>query len=138
MSVTARLSPPPAEAVDVVVANVPPGRRIEQLTLIDTQGIRHSAASLVPVSATEGGATTRPIFGIGASGGSSSGIKPRLTLGWNIARSGPSRTSRRVEARVPIPAPSAYLATSKRWRVEVSFTEIDGEIRTLGFPIASP
>ena len=79
MSVTAHLAPPPDEAVDVVLANVPPGRRIEQLTLIDAEGGRHQAASLVPVSVAEGSATNRPIFGIGASGGSSSGIKPQLT-----------------------------------------------------------
>ncbi len=138
MSVAARLAAPPAEAVRVVVANVPPGRQIEQLTLIDATGARHPAKSLVPVSVAEGSTTARPVFGLSARGGSSSGFQPSLGIGWNIMRSGSDRTSRRIEAQVPIPDPAAYRATSQRWRVEVGFTEIDGEKRTLGFPIAGP
>jgi hypothetical protein len=138
MSVTARLVAPPAKAVDVVVANVPPGRRIEQLTLIDAQGGHNTAPSLVPVSVAEGGATTRPFIGIGISGGSSSRIRPSLSLGGNITRSGSDRISLRIEARVPIPDAAAYRATSKSWRVEVVFTEINGETRTLAFPVGGP
>ncbi len=138
MSVTARLAPPPAEAVDVTIANVPPGRRIGQLTLIDPEGGRHPAPSLVPVSVAEGGLTTRPLIGIGISGGSSSGIRPSLTLGGNITHTGSDRTSRRVEARVPIPNPTAYRAAARRWRVEVGFTEIGGKVRHLTFPTQTP
>ncbi len=136
MKVTAR--PAAAAAVQVLIADVPPGRRIERVALIDAQGMRHPADSLVPVSVTEGGARAGPSIGIGVTGGSSSGINPSLSLGWNVLGGGAERQSRRIEARVPLADPAAYRAAPGSWRVEIVFTEIDGARRTLTFPAQPP
>ena len=139
MQVAPRLAQPPARAVEVLVANLPPGRRIEQVFLIEPGGARYAAPDLVPVRTTEGGLDAGPSVGVRVTGGSSSRIRPSLNLGWNITGGRPERNSRRVEARVPIPDPAAYRADAPRWRVEVGFTELDGRRRTLTFPAgASP
>lgn len=136
MEVTTRLAAPPAQVVEVVVGHIPPGRRIERMTLIDPDGARYPARSLVPVTTTEGGLRSGPNVGVGVTGGSSSGINPSISLGWNITQGEAERTSRRVEAQVPIPDPAAYRANPARWRIEIEFVEIDGERRRLSFPAA--
>ena len=134
MGAAARLAAPPAEAIEVLVFDVPPGRRVERIGLIDAQGGRHDAETLVPVTRTEGGTEAGPSIGIAVTGGSSSGITPSLTLGWSSVGAEVERTSRRVAARVPIPDPTAYRANGARWRIEVDVVEIDGARRTLSFP----
>ena len=138
MQVAARLAAPPAQTVEVQVANLPPGRRIEQVVLIEPGGARYAAPDLVPVRATEGGLDSGPSVGVRVTGGSSSRIRPSLNLGWNITGGQPERDSRRIEARVPIPDPAAYRAEASNWRVELVFTELDGARRTLSFPIRQP
>jgi len=135
MAVSARLAAPPAEAVEVEVGNIPPGRRIERVVLIDAEGARHPAPALVRLRTSEGGLTSGPSLGVGLTGGSSSGVNPSISLGWNVSGAEPAREGQRVEARVPIPDPAAYLANASRWRVEIGFTELDGEPRTLTFPV---
>jgi len=137
MEITARLAAPPAQSVEVEVTNVPPGRRIERITLIDPEGGRHPAAELVTVRATEGGLTSGPRVGVGVSGGSSSGISPSIGLGWNVTGSQAERSTQKIEAQVPIPDPAAYQTDAPRWRIEIAFTEIEGETRTLTFPASA-
>lgn len=136
MEVTARLAAPPEQAVNVRVGNLPPGRSIEQVVLLDPEGTRHAAESLMPVRGTESGVTSGPSVGVRITGGSSSRITPSLSLGGNITGAEPKRDSQRVEARIPIPDPAAYRAEAPRWRIEVSVTELDGARRTLTFPAA--
>lgn len=138
MAVSARLTAPPAESVVVEIGNLPPGRRIEAIALLDPTGGRHLAPSLTTVRGTEGGLNSGPFVGVGVTGGSSSGINPSLSLGWNVTGGEPERATQRIEATVPIPDPAAYRADSARWRVEVTFTELDGERRTLLFPARAP
>lgn len=137
MTVAARLAAPPVQAVEIEVANIPPGRRIERIALIDPEGGRHPAPELVTVRTTEGGVTSGPSLGVGVSGGSSSGINPSLSLGWNITGAQAERSDTRIEAEVPIPDPAAYLTEAPRWRIEIGFTEIEGETRTLTFPASA-
>ncbi len=137
MAVSARLAAPPAQAVEVEVGNIPPGRRVERVVLIDAEGTRHPAPTLVTLRTSEGGLTSGPRVGIGVSGGSSSGINPSISLGWNVTGDQTARSGQRIEARIPIPDPAAYRATAPRWRVEVGFTELDGEPRTLTFPVGA-
>jgi hypothetical protein len=138
MQVSARLAAPPAEAVVVEIGKLPPGRRIEAVALLDPTGSRHVAPSLTVVRGTEGGLSSGPFVGVGVSGGSSSGISPSISLGWNVTGGDPERATQRIEAAVPIPDPAAYRADSAHWRVEVIFTELDGERRTLVFPARAP
>lgn len=138
MQVSARLAAPPAEAVMVEIGKLPPGRRIEEVALLDPSGGRHIAPSLTKVRGTEGGLSSGPFVGVGVSGGSSSGISPSISLGWNVTGTDPERATQRIEATVPIPDPADYRADSTHWRVEVIFTELDGERRTLMFPARAP
>ncbi len=138
MWVSARAAVPPSDAVQVVIAEVPPGRRIERIALIDPHGARYPADAPVPVTGIEGGGGVRPRVGIGVTGGSSSGINPSVSLGWNVFGGEAERTSRRVEARVPLPDPADYRNSAAAWRIEVVVIEVDGARRTLNFPAQVP
>ena len=138
MEVSARLATPPAPEVEISVANLPPGRQVEMIALIDPQGARYPARLATPVTVTEGGVKSGPTVGVGVRGGSSTGIQPSVSLGWNVSRGQAVRTSRRLEAVAPIPDPAAYRDQASRWRVEVVVTEVDGARRTLSFPAAQP
>lgn len=139
MGVRTRLAGPPAAAVEVLVFDVPPGRRVEGVALVDPQGRRHAAESLVPLTVETGPGVSRPTIGFGVTGGSASGVHPWIGLDWAIlGGAGPARDSRRVLARVPIPDPAAYRAQATRWRVEIAVVELTGEARTLSFPAQAP
>lgn len=134
MEVSTRLAPPPAREVEISLAGLPPGRRIEGIVLIAPDGARYPAALSAPVRATEGGVKSGPTLGVGVRGGSSTGIQPSVTLGWNVSRGQAERTSQRLEARAPIPDPAVYREEAARWRVEVTVMEVEGARRTLSFP----
>lgn len=138
MHVSARAAVPPSDAVEIVIAEVPPGRRIEHVALIDPGGTRYPAEALAPVTRSESSGGARPRIGIGVSGGSSSRIRPSLSLGWNLLGGEAERSSRRVEGRVALPDPADFRASAARWRIEVIVTEIDGARRTLSFPAQAP
>lgn len=138
LEVSARLAAPPAPEVEISVANLPPGRRVEAIALIDPEGARYPARLSAPVTSTEGGVKGGPTVGVGVRGGSSTGIQPSVSLGWNVSRGQGERTSRRVAAVAPIPDPAAYREGAARWRVEVAVIELDGAHRTLTFPAVRP
>ena len=138
MAVSARLAMPPAPEVEISVANLPPGRYVEAIALIDPEGARYPARLSAPVTTTEGGVKSGPTVGVGVRGGSSTGVQPSVTLGWNVSRGRTERTSRRVAARAIIPDPAAYREGAGRWRVEVAVIEVDGARRTLSFPAVRP
>ena len=134
MEVSTRLATPPATEVEISVAQLPPGRRIETIVLVAPDGARYPAALSAPVRATEGGVKSGPTLGVGVRGGSSTGVQPSVSVGWNVSRGQAERTSRRIAARATIPDPAAYREEAARWRVEVAVIEVDGARRTLSFP----
>jgi hypothetical protein len=124
-------------AVEVVLDDIPPGYEIERVTLIDPGGGRHGAERLVPARRQSGTAVPGALIGIAVTGGSSSGIKPALSLGIGTGLREETRIGRRVLARVPLPDPAAFRDHPKRWRIEVTYLDITGEHRSVVLPLAT-
>src|SRR3546814_19344112 len=71
------------EAVKVEVRDIPTGRKITGLALVDATGHETPARERETVTREEsGGGNAGPGVGIGASGGSSSRLPPLLPLGY--------------------------------------------------------
>ena len=122
-------------AVEVVLDDIPPGYEIERVVLIDPGGGRHGAERLVPARRQSGTAVPGALIGIAVTGGSSSGIKPALSLGIGTGLREETRIGRRVLARVPIADPAAFRDHPKRWRIEVTYLDITGERRSVVLPV---
>ncbi len=122
-------------AVEVVLDDIPPGYEIERVTLIDPGGGRHGAERLVPARRQSGTAVPGALIGIAVTGGSSSGIKPALSLGIGTGVREETRIGRRVLARVPIADPAAFRDHPERWRLEVTYLDITGERRSVVLPV---
>ena len=133
----ASLEAPAGAAVEVVLDDIPPGYEIERVTLIDPGGGRHGAERLVPARRQSGTAVPGALIGIAVTGGSSSGIKPALSLGIGTGLREETRIGRRVLARVPIADPAAFRDHPERWRIEVTYLDITGERRSLVLPLAT-
>ncbi len=101
-------------AVEVILDDIPPGYEIERVTLIDPGGGRHEAERLVPARRQSGAAVPGAFIGIAVTGGSSSGVKPALSLGFGTGVREETRIARRVLARVPIADPAAFRDHPKR------------------------
>ncbi len=122
-------------AVEVVLDDIPPGYEIERVTLIDPGGGRHGAERLVPARRQSGTAVPGALIGIAVTGGSSSGIKPALSLGIGTGIREETRTGKRVLARVPIADPAAFRDHPERWRIEVTYLDVTGERRSVVLPV---
>ncbi len=133
----ASLEAPAGAAVEVVLDDIPPGYVIERVTLIDPQGGRHGAERLVPARRQSGTAVPGALIGIAVTGGSSSGIKPALSLGFGTGLREETRIGRRVLARVPLPDPASFREHPERWRLEVTYLDITGERRSVVLPLAT-
>ncbi len=131
----ASLEVPVGAAVAVVLDDIPPGYEIERVTLIDPGGGRHEAERLVPARRQSGTAVPGALIGIAVTGGSSSGIKPALSLGFGTGVREETRIGKRVLARVPIADPAAFRDHPKRWRIEVIYLDITGERRSVVLPV---
>jgi hypothetical protein len=133
----AQAAPPTAaaRAVEVTIMDIPPGHTLERVVLIDPQGGRHPAERLEPVTREGGTAAPGARFGIGVSGGSSSGVKPALSLGLGTGLKEQTYRSRRVLARVPLPDVAAFRTHPKRWRLEVTYLDVTGARRSLVLPV---
>ncbi len=123
-------------AIEVILDDIPPGYEIERVTLIDPGGRRHEAERLVAARRQSGTAVPGALIGIAVTGGSSSGIKPALSLGFGTGLRDEAHIARRVLARVPIPDPAAFHDHPKRWRVEVVYTDVTGDRRSVVLPVA--
>ncbi len=123
-------------AVEVVLDDIPPGYEIERVVLVDPGGGRHGAERLVPARRQSGTAVPGALIGIAVTGGSSSGIKPALSLGIGTGVREQTRIGRRVLARVPIADPTAFRDHPERWRIEVTYLDVTGERRSLVLPVA--
>ncbi len=121
--------------VEIAVAGIPPGARIEAVVLLDPRGGRHPAEALT--AATLEGSTVAPgaVLRLGVTIGSSSGIKPSLGLGLGTGLREQSYRDRRVIARVPLPDPAAFRDHPARWRLEVSYLDVTGSSRSLVLPL---
>lgn len=129
---TAALGGPEAEVIEVWVSQIPPGTRVEQVVLIDPDGAVTAARETLWSDSESGpGQVSRPLIGIGVSGGSSGGIKPSLGLGWRVTGGGPSLRTSRLLARIPVADPEAYKSTAASWRVEVRYLDVTGAARVL-------
>jgi hypothetical protein len=122
------------EAVEVAIADIPPGYRIERVVLLDPGGGRHGAERIAPAMRQSGRAAPGALIGIGVTGGSSSGVKPAFSLGLGTGVRDETRTSRRVLARVPLAAPAAFREHPERWRIEITYIDVTGERRSLILP----
>ncbi len=131
----ASLEAPAGAAVEVVLDDIPPGYEIERVTLIDPGGGRHEAERLVPARRQSGTAVPGVLIGIAVTGGSSSGIKPALSLGFGTGLREETRIGRRVLARVPLADPATFRDHPERWRLEVTYLDITGERRSLVLPM---
>ncbi|MFQ6017734.1 MAG: hypothetical protein ACE5KF_06015 [Kiloniellaceae bacterium] len=138
MRAGASLEGPAGDAVRVVVFDIPPGRRIERVVLIDPMGRRHPAAALVPATRETGTAAPGALVGLAVRGGSSSGIKPSVRLGLGLHAEAETYTSRRVLARVPLAEPAAFRDDAQHWRIEVIYLDIIGERKALTLPVRGP
>ena len=121
--------------VEVVIDDIPPGYEIERVVLVDPGGGRHRAERLVAARRQSGAAVPGARIGIAVTGGSSSGIKPALSLGFGTGLREQTRIARRVLARVPIADPAAFRDHPERWRIEVTYLDITGERRSVVLPV---
>ena len=121
--------------VEIAVAGIPPGARVEAVVLLDPRGGRHPAEALT--ATTLEGSTVAPgaVLSFGVTIGSSSGIKPSLGLGLGTGVREHSTRDRRVIARVPLPDPAAFRDHPARWRLEVTYREETGSRRNLVLPL---
>ncbi len=133
----ASLEAPAGAAVEVVLVDIPPGYEIERVTLIDPGGGLHEAERLVPARRRSGTAVPGVLIGIAVTGGSSSGIKPALSLGFGTGLREETRIGRRVLARVPLADPTPFRDHPERWRLEVTYLDVTGERRSVVLPLAA-
>ena len=128
-----------AAAVDLAIDNIPPGREITALVLVDPQGGETPARNRELFTREEAsGGNAGPGVAVGASGGSSSGISPYLSLGYLFRGDDRVQRSRRLTAEIPLTAPGAYAAGYRDWRIEVRFRDQLGEQQRLSVPAPAP
>lgn len=85
-------------------------------------------------SGTGGGSIGRPEVALGATGGSSSGVKPYVGVGLPLFTSAPP--ARRGEALYLIPVPAAFARPSGRagWTIEVRYRDARHRSQSLAIP----
>lgn len=136
MHIDARVAGP---VLEVEVSEIPPGREITTLALIDPQGRETPARSRELVTREEGGGgNAGPGVGVGASGGSSSGVRPYISLGYLFSGDGEVRRSQRMTAEIPLPDAAAYAAGWRDWRVALRYRDQLGESQEVSVPAPAP
>ncbi len=136
MHIAARVD---GEMVRLAVENIPPGREITALVLVDPAGGETPARERELVTRETGsGGNAGPGVGIGASGGSSSGIRPHISLGYLFRADDTTRRSQRMTAEIPLPDPAAYAAGWRDWRIELRYRDQLGEPQRAGIPAPPP
>ena len=134
------ISARPAEAGLVVsVENIPVGREILAVALVGPGGAETLAREREMITREEGGDSfSGPGVSVGASGGSSSGVNPFISLGYLFRGKQPQRRSRRLVATIPLEDPAAYAAGYREQQVEVRYRDELGEVRLARIPAPAP
>jgi len=128
-----------AETLDLSVENIPPGREITSLVLVDAAGNETPARDRRLITREEGrGGYSGPGVSVGATGGSSSGVNPFISLGYLFSGGDTTRRSRRMTAEIPLPDPAAYAAGYRDWRVVVRYRDQLGDAREVSIPAPAP
>lgn len=127
------------DSVKLTVENIPPGREITALVLVDDRGRETAARDREVITRETGsGGNAGPGVGIGASGGSSSGVRPFISLGYLFGGGETTRRSQRMTAEIPLSDPAAYAAGYRDWRIVVRYRDQLGEAREVGIPAPAP
>lgn len=127
------------QAVQVEVSEIPPAREVIALVLVDAAGGETPAREREMITREEGsGGNVGPGVGIGASGGSSSGVRPFISLGYLFGGGGEVRRSQRMTATIPLADPAAYAAGYRDWRVELRYRDQLGEPQQVSVPAPAP
>lgn len=128
-----------AGTVNVEVADIPPGRDITALVLVDPAGHETPARDREVITREESsGGNAGPGVGIGASGGSSSGIRPFISLGYLFSGDSEVRRSQRLTASIPLDDPAAYAQGYRDWRVKLRYRDQLGEPQQISVPAPAP
>lgn len=123
----------------VTVDNIPAGREITDLLLIDPAGAATPAREReLSTRETGSGGNAGPGVAVGATGGSSSGINPYISLGYIFSGSERVERSRRLTGEIPIPDPAAYAAGYRDWRIEVRFRDRLDRLQSVQVPAPAP
>ena len=123
-------------SVEIAVAGIPPGARVEAVALLDPRGGRHPAEALTATTLEGGTSSPGAALSLGVTIGSSSGIKPSLGLGLGTGLRESGYRDRRVIARIPLPDPAAFRDRPARWRLEVTYLDVTGSRCSLVLPLA--
>ncbi|WP_299397676.1 hypothetical protein [Pelagibius sp.] len=126
-----------AETLKLRVDDIPPGRQILALVLVDPQGGETPARDREVVTRQTGsGGAAGPGIGVGATGGSSSGIRPYISLGYLFRGSREERRSQYLTAEIPVAEPERYRSGYRDWRIEVRYRDPEGRdgLLTLAAP----
>lgn len=127
------------QSVKVEVSEIPTGREITGLVLIDDAGRETPARERELITREESsGGNAGPGIGVGATGGSSSGVNPFISLGYIFSGDGEVRRSRRMTAAIPLADPEAYAAGWRDWRVELRYRDQLGEAQQVSVPAPAP
>ena len=128
------------DRVMVELRDIPPGRDILQIVLVDPEGAEILAPPGQRIDrTTSGNSQSNPLVGVGISGGSSSGVKPSLSLGWNLSGdAGPGRRARGLVTEIPLADPQGYRDSHRLWHIEVRYLDINGDGRALVLPAPAP
>lgn len=127
-------------AVQVRVVGLMPGARVAGIRLVAPDGTALTPAERRESRTHAGGGGAASSVGVGATGGSASGINPFVTLSLDFlgGDGGPERRTRQIVARIPLPDPAAYRDTAADWRLEVDLVDVAGAKRTRTLPAPRP
>lgn len=127
------------QKLTVTVDNIPAGRVITELLLIDPAGDATQAREReLSTRETASGGNAGPGVSVGAVGGSSSGVHPYISLGYLFRGSERVERSRRLTGEIPIPDPAAYAAGYRDWRIELRFRDQLGTPQSVQIPAPAP
>ncbi|MGF1630532.1 MAG: hypothetical protein ACFCUT_13750 [Kiloniellaceae bacterium] len=136
MHIAARVA---GETLLLEVSEIPPGREITAAVLVDAGGGETPARERELITREEGsGGNAGPGVGVGASGGSSSGIRPHISLGYLFRGDDSVRRSQRMTAEIPLTDPAAYAAGHRDWRIVLRYRDQLGEPQQVSVPAPAP
>jgi hypothetical protein len=127
------------ETLRLEISDIPPAREITAAVLVDPAGDETPARERELITREEGsGGNAGPGLGVGASGGSSSGIRPHISLGYLFRGGETTRRSQRMTAEIPLTDPAAYAEGYRDWRVVLRYRDQLGEPQQVSVPAPAP